>query len=187
MRGIYEFPSTINGTLKYTSYLKKLVFTEEDTTNCEDECYLLLSVVNNITSNNGEKQYNYDYENYRYFGFDILIITNSLSIQSLNPLITLPLERYVIGSISQIESAPDFRRYYIINIPYDAEKVIFDLQSENAAMYVNVYLKDNIKFEDYKYPSKNVHFWNFYSKGKPNFLKYQSRKLKKKQMVKLIL
>ena len=178
-RGIYEFPSRINGTLKYTSYLKKLVFTEEDTANCEDECYLLLSVVNNITTNNNEKEYNYDYEDYRYFGFDILIITNSLSIQSLNPLITLPLERYVIGSISQIESAPDFRRYYIINIPYDAEKVIFDLQSENVAMYVNVYLKDDIKFEDYKYPSKNIHFWDFYSKGKPQLFEISKQDVEK--------
>ena len=163
-RGMYEFPSQVNGTLKYISYLKKLIFTEEDTANCGEECYLLLSVVNNITSNGNDQ--NDDYENYRYFGFDILIITTSLSVHSLSPLITLPLERYVIGSISQIETASDFRRYYIINIPYDAEKLVFDLQSENVAMYVNVYLKDERKYRDKRYPSKNKNIWDFYSKGK---------------------
>ena len=55
----------------------------------------------------------------------------------------------------------------MINIPYDAEKVVFELQSENVAMYVNVYLKGIMKYEEYKYPSKTYHSWDFYSKGKP--------------------
>ena len=166
-RGIYEFPSKTNGTLKYVSYLKKLIFTEEDTKDCEDECYLLLNVVNNITSktnNNDDSQ-----EHSRYFGFDILIITNSLSIQSLSPLIMLPIKRYVIGSISKVKSSPDYSRYYMINIPYDAEKVVFDMQSENAAMYINVYLKENRKYKDYKYPSNAYHMWKFFSNGKQQF------------------
>ena len=172
-RGIYEFPSRINDSLKYTSYLKKLSFTEEDTKDCEDECYLLLSVVNNITSIPDGK----NYDNSRYFGFDILIITESVSIQSLNPLITLPLNKYVIGSISKKESSPDFIRYYIINIPYDAEKVIFDLQSEDVAMYINIYFKDNPKYDDYRYPSSSEHIWEFFSRGKPEIFELSKQQI----------
>ena len=74
---------------------------------------LLLNVVNNITSktNNNDNNNDDSQENSRYFGFDILIITNSLSIQSLSPLIMLPIKRYVIGSISKVKSSPDYSRY----------------------------------------------------------------------------
>ena len=163
-KGIYEFPHKKEGTLKYVSYLKKLIFTENDTKDCDDECYLLLNVVNNVTNNKDA-----DKENERYFGFDILIITNSLSMYALNPLIYLPLKRYAIGSISKNKTSPDYRRYYIINFPHNAQKVIFDLQSENVAMYINVYFKDDPKYKDEKYPSDIYHNWEFFAKGKQQF------------------
>ena len=174
-RGIYEFPSTINGTLKYTSYLKKLSFSEEDTKDCGNKCYLLLSVVNNLTSASDD----YDYISSRYFGFDILIVTNSILISAWAAIIPLPFDKYVIGSISKEESSPDYKRYYIINIPYDAEKVIFDLQSEDAAMYINLYFKDDERFTDAKYPSsKTKHNWEVLSKGKPQLFE-----IKKEQII----
>ena len=153
-RGIYKFPSQIDGTLKYQSYLKKLIFTTEDTKDCNDECYLLLTVENYETSSSDN--------NKRYFGFDILINTYS-DISNSPPLTSLPLEKYVVGTI-----AKDIKRYYIIDIPYDAEKVIFDFQGENVAMYINIYLKDNPKFIDYKYPTYKKNIWNYDSKNKTN-------------------
>ena len=159
-KGIYEFPSSNEGTLKYVSYLKKITFTEEDTKNCADECYLLLTIT---PYGDFDK-----YENVRTYGFDILINTYSYSIIQIEyPLITLPLDKYVIGSVSHKESSPDYRRYYIINIPYDAEKIIFDLQSENAAVYINLYLKERKDADEYKYPSRHHSHFQFYSTGKP--------------------
>ena len=161
-KGLYEFPKQVEDTMNYNSYLKKLEFSDKDTAQCEDECYLLLNVVNINNSNSDVNE-----DSPKYFSFDILIITNSPSIQSSFPLISLPLEKYVVGSISNKINSIDNNRYYIINIPYDAQKIIFDLQSDNAAMYVNVYIKDNANFGQYKYPSNLYHFWGFYSKGKP--------------------
>ena len=161
-KGLYEFPKQVEGTMNYNSYLKKLEFSDKDTAQCEDECYLLLNVINTNNSNSDVNE-----DSPKYFGFDIIIITNSPSIQSSFPLISLPLEKYIVGSISNKINSIDNNRYYIINIPYDAQKIIFDLQSDNAAMYVNVYIKDNANFEPYKYPSNLYHFWGFYSKGKP--------------------
>ena len=151
-RGIYEFPSKIDNTLKYQSYLKKLIFTTEDTQDCNDECYLLLTVEKYETNSSDN--------NKRNFGFDILINTYS-DISYNPPLTSLPLEKYVIGTI-----AKDIKKYYIIDIPYDAEKIIFDLQGENVAMYVNIYLKDNPQSIDYKYPTNKNNIKSFVSKSK---------------------
>ena len=165
-KGVYIFPKEVQGTMKYNSFLKKLVFTEQDTSECSEGCYLLLNVVN-INFNNSVVDITED--NLRYFGFDILIITSSPSIISSSslPLIYLPLEKYVIGSISNNKLSPDIIRYYIINTPPNTQKVILDLQSEDAAMYINVYKRDDYLFNLYKYPTNINYFRSFYSKGKP--------------------
>ena len=166
-KGVYDFPNKVEGSMKYNSFLKKLEFYEFDTSKCNNECYLLLNVIN-VNYNNSDNNTIIE-EEPKYFGFDILIITSSSSIVSSSslPLIYLPLEKYVIGSISNNKYLPDFIRYYIINMPSDFKKVILDLQSEDAAMYVNVYKRNDYYFNDDKYPTNINHCWNFYSKGKP--------------------
>ena len=164
-KGLYEFPKRAEGTMKYNSFLKKLEFTEEDTTECYNECYLLLNVVNVKFNNSNQSMI----EDRRYFGFDILIITSipSISPSSTIPLINLNLEKYVIGSISNEITSPDNYRYYIMNIPSNTQNVILELQSEDAAMYVNPYKRDEYYFNDYKYPYKGHSFRNFSCNGKP--------------------
>ena len=164
-KGLYEFPKEVEGTMKYNSFLKKLEFTEKDTSECNNECYLLLNVVN-VKFNNSDSMIGDDP---RYFGFNILIITSLPSIASSStvPLINLNLEKYVIGSISNEMTSPDYHRYYIMNIPSNTQKVILDLQSEDAAIYVNLYKRDEYYFNDYKYPIRGNSFWNFSCQGKP--------------------
>ena len=168
-KGVYDFPNKVQGSMKYNSFLKKLEFTELDTLECTNECYLLLNVVNVNSKYNNSVNDTLIEDQHEYFGFDILIITFSPSIVSsiYFPLIYLPLEKYVIGSISNNKISPDYIRYYIINIPSDAKKVILELQSDDAAMYINVYKRDDYYFIDNKYPTNINHCWNFYSKGKP--------------------
>ena len=153
-RGIFEFPKTVNGTLPYTTYLKKLQFTKEDTEQCNVGCYLLLTVENKVSS--------YVNISSRYFSYDILIKTKSEIIASLTPLISIPLDTYIIGNIAP-EELEDSKTYYKFYISYDTDIVVFDFQSEYASFYVNLYINNN-----YLYPKKDDCHWEFKSTGNPH-------------------
>ena len=153
-RGIFEFPKTVNGTLPYTTYLKRLQFTEEDTEQCNAGCYLLLTVENKVSS--------YLNISSRYFSYDILIKTKSEVIASLTPITSIPLDTYIIGNISP-EELEDSKTFYKFYISYDTDKVVFDFQSEYASFYVNLYINDH-----FLYPNKDDCHWEFKSTGNPH-------------------
>ena len=144
--GKYKFPKNRIESLLYVAYSKKLVFTNKDTTHCSKGCYLLLKLehINNAIVDNS-----------RYSGYDILIFTDVGNNEKR--IIDLPLEKYVQGSISEKSNLDN----YIINIPEDAEKVIFDLQGENLVVYISLYIKEKIKYNYYKYPTEEFHHWSF--------------------------
>ena len=153
-RGIYRFPKTITESLNYTSYLRRLYFTKEDTANCEEGCYLLLCLENKIQSGVNISS--------RFFSFDILITTSSKKIRSKAPIINIPLEDYIIGNVSPEDEIND-STYYIFYIPYDSDKIVFDFQSDYASFYVNLNIND-----DYLYPDDGYYIWKFESSSKPN-------------------
>ena len=148
--GKYKFPSKIKDTLPYISYLKKLEFTEADTDKCNNGCYLLLKIIH----------YNHNKDTSRYSGYDISVFTDTN--QHFQQIFDLPLEKYVYGSISE---NPNLNNY-IINIPYDAEKVAFEMQGENLIVYLSLYNKEIINLGPYYYPSEGYHHWSFSTIGK---------------------
>ena len=165
-RGVYDFPKSSEESLPYVNYLKKLVFTQKDTEDCELGCYLLLTVENKIensSSNDLSK---------RFVLFDIIIKTNSEVIKSFAPIIPIPSENYIIGTISPKETEYESRTFYIFYIPYDSDVIVFDFQSEYATLYVNLYIN-----EYYLYPTKNQNHWCFKSRGKPGIYEIKKAEL----------
>ena len=150
-RGIYDFPKSYNDSLPYSNYLKKMVYNKDDIENCQEGCFLLLTVENKITSSISENE-----DNYRKIYFDILIETKDL--QDSNPYtILIPLETYVIGNIASEEIEKGSMSFYIFTIPYDADSIVFDFQSEYAILSIKI-----IKISD-----KEKYDWKFISRGKP--------------------
>ena len=154
-RGIYEFPKGISGTLRYTSYLRRLYFTKEDTSFCSEGCYLLLSVENKVISGVNASS--------RFFSFDILVQTKPTQYSEQLPIISIPIEDYIIGNISPDEDDNTSKPFYIFYVPYDANEIVFDFQSEYASFYVNLYIDNN-----YLYPTKRSNHWAFEPLHKQN-------------------
>ena len=157
-RGIYEFPKSIDGTLNYTSYLRRLYFTKKDTADCNEGCYLLLCVENEVASEIKVSS--------RFFSFDILVQTNPTQYTEQLPVISIPVEDYIIGNISPDEDDNFSRPFYIFYVPYDSDEIIFDFQSEYASFYVNLYINN-----DYLYPTKRSNHWAFEPLYKQNLYK----------------
>ena len=166
--GSYKFPSTLNDSILFVSYLKKLIFTANDTSDCVKGCYLLITVVHNDTLCNPHD----DNNDSRYFGYDISVFTESNSISEIPRIVDLPLEKYVLGSTSGTENS----NYYMITIPYDAEKVIFDIQGENLLIFISIYKSIKV-FNDYKYPSETFHHWKFYTYSKLSLLSITKKEI----------
>ena len=172
-RGIYEFPKGITGTLRYTSYLRRLYFTSEDTSYCSEGCYLLLCVENKVISGINASS--------RFFSFDILVQTNPTKYSEQLPIISIPVENYIIGNISPDEDDNTSKPYYIFYVPYDANEIVFDFQSEYASFYVNLYIND-----DYLQPNKKYNHWAFEPLHKQNLYtipKYNILELAKQEEI----
>ena len=165
-RGVYDFPKNSEESLPYVNYLKKLVFTQKDTEDCEYGCYLLLTVENKIQSSSSKDL------SKRFVIFDIIIKTSSEVIKSFAPLIPITSENYIIGNIAPEEIEYDSKTFYIFFIPYDSDVIVFDFQSEYATLYVNLYIN-----EYYLYPTKNQNHWSFKSRGKPGIYEIKKEEL----------
>ena len=128
-RGIYRFPTTIEESLKYVTYGKKIIISEKNTSQCTDGCYVLITVVSNV----------------RYYG--IMNDPDTLFRISLNPRImkkgqTMPkvrinLNDFIIGDISKDNENNEYD-YYSIIIPYNSDKVFFDWQADGPSLLINV-------------------------------------------------
>ena len=65
----YKFPTTVNESLQFLGYIKKILIKKEDTKICKEGCYLLLSLKTSILS---EK-----YFDFREHPFTIIVKTKS--------------------------------------------------------------------------------------------------------------
>ena len=147
--GIYDFPKTYNDSLPYYNHLKKMVYNKDDIENCQEGCLLLLTVENKMTSSISE-----GYEISRKIYFDILIKTKKIGYSQTANYILVPLETYIIGNIASEEIESDSKSFYVFTIPYDADSIVFDFQSEYAIL--NIQISNNIEKD-----------WKFISRGKP--------------------
>ncbi len=107
-------------------YSHKVIYSEDDTRNCSViGCFLLITIENTVTRFVEGNEYLYDISLYAK-------VTNGEKKQVIN----IALDRFIIGYFpSNREQA--YEHYYTFRLPYDAEKIVFELQSDLVNLYVN--------------------------------------------------
>ena len=127
------FPKVPQNSLYYDFYNKKMTFTNKNTNNCGNGCYLLIAIEPSVKGQLDEE--------YRFYQFSISIsLSPSGTLKQIGPVIEITLEEYVIGSLDIQEKIKnkDMYEFYKVNIPFDAEIVEFDWQSDAAILLVNI-------------------------------------------------
>ena len=124
-RGKYKLPDE-DELVKMEPYTKKLKFFTMD--ECQQGCYLLLKVISDVIAENVQTKRNYPYS--------IIVHTypNIAYSQDEIPIIRIPLDEYIIGSINYIGE----KEFYSVLINSEAEEVFIDLQSEAGILLINV-------------------------------------------------
>ena len=132
----YRFPRSKEESLYYDFYNKKILFNQYNTKNCEEGCYILISIKTSVIGKevlDNEFQYFSILAEYSPKYYEL-----KLQIQRK---INIDPEEYVIGSLYE---ADDFLykkgvyNYYSIVCPYDAPGVEIDWQSDTAQLLINI-------------------------------------------------
>ena len=130
-RGIYRMPSKEWGdSLPFNSYTKKMQISPEDTQDCIEGCYLLISIQ---VSQIGEYV-----EDSKFYPFSILtrITPNNRAYTDI-PKVVIQVDEFIIGNVDVSENERIYE-FYEIWLPHDSETVEFDWQSSVAGLYINL-------------------------------------------------
>ena len=130
-RGIYRMPSEEwEDSLPYNGYTKKFEIGVEDTQDCIEGCYLLLSIqVSQIG----------DYVNdYKFYPFTIItrINPNNHAYTDI-PKVVIQTEEYIVGNVDISENERIYQ-FYEVWLPHDSMIIEFDWQSSVAGLFINV-------------------------------------------------
>ena len=131
-RDIYRMPSADwEDSLPYDSYLKKLIVNTEDTENCIEGCYLLVSI--QLLSSSGEY-----IEDYHFYPFSIITrVTPANRAYTDIPKVVIQTDEYIIGNVD-VSEVERIYQFYEIWLPHDSDVVEFDWQTGIAGMYINL-------------------------------------------------
>ena len=130
-RGIYRMPSEDwKDSLPYDIYNNKLIISKEDTIDCIDGCYLLLSIQ--------VSQFMEYINNDNFYPFSIIvkISPNNYAYRDI-PKISIKLDEYIVGNADLSENERIYQ-FYEIWLPYDSDVVEFELQSSLVGLYINL-------------------------------------------------
>ena len=130
-RGIYRMPSKEWGdSLPFNAYTKKMQINPEDTQDCIEGCYLLISIQ---VSQIGEYV-----EDSKFYPFSILtrITPNNRAYTDI-PKVVIQVDEFIIGNVDVSENERIYE-FYEVWLPHDAETVEFDWQSSVAGLYINL-------------------------------------------------
>ena len=130
-RDIYRMPSgDWDDSLAYDAYLKKLKVKTEDTADCIEGCYLLISIQLQVTT-----EYVKDSQ---FFPFSILTrVTPANRAYTDIPKVVIQVNEYIIGNVDVADNERIYE-FYEVWLPHDSEQVEFDFQSEVAGLYINL-------------------------------------------------
>ena len=134
-RGMYQFLKE-KGGLEYQTYLKKLFINYEDTQDCDEGCYLLLTVENSVHIENP-----YNDEKKALTPFRISIIprigsTDQYLADFLIPKIKIKVNEFVNGNL--YPTVEKIYEYFEVTFPFDGEVVYIDWQADKSSLLVNV-------------------------------------------------
>ena len=126
-----KFPKTVNESLDFYGYIKKIIIRKNETSHCKDGCYLLLSLKTSIVT---QDQFNYDFIEHP---FSIIIHTRSSDKIEDIPIINIPLSEYIIGNLFTHEDK-NIYEYYSTIFTHNSNKISIDFQSKVVNLYINV-------------------------------------------------
>ena len=132
-RNLYKLPEPeMENSLTYDTYKKKLIVTTEDTEDCDNGCYLLMTIQVNDIGDYVPNLY------YYYLSITAKVIPSHLYYIDI-PKTVIQVDEYVIGSLDYAELQGKIcSNFYEIWLPHDANKIEFDWQSTHANLYINV-------------------------------------------------
>ena len=141
--GRFHFPNKNDkGTLNIDKFTNKILYSKYKTFKCEYGCYLLLSVENSVISIIESPSFLYQIS-------IIAKITNSKIFQITEVL----LDRFIISSFYFTKNGnTNKKQYYSFTLPYDAEKILLELQSDRT--YLNISEISSTKFNIIFKPNK---------------------------------
>ena len=130
-RGMYRMPSEDwEDSLEFNGYIKKFEVGLEDTQDCIEGCYLLLSIQ---VSQIGEYV-----EDYKFYPFSIItrISPNNMAYTDI-PKVVIQVNEFIVGNVDIAENERIYQ-FYEVWLTHDSYRVDFDFQSEVAGLYVNL-------------------------------------------------
>ena len=122
-----DFPKNKEESLPY-DYFKKKIYFNTNEKNCQNGCYLFISVKSNSESTSLEQLRNYP------FSFIIKSAPNK-SPGDIPPM-RINTDEYIFGDIEATEE--EIIEYYSVRLSRDAENLVIDLQSNTAQLFINV-------------------------------------------------
>ena len=129
----YKFPKQINESLYYDFYSKRLIFTQIETGNCKAGCYLLIHIKSSIQGDLKEE--------FNFYPFTISVnLVKSKDLETTSPKTYFEPEEVVIGTLSDenLMTEKKMYEYYQTVIPYNADKVEVDFQSDAGVLLIKV-------------------------------------------------
>ena len=128
----YTFPITVEESLKYKTYGKKIIITDKDTEKCSEGCYVLISIVCNVNY--------HDIFDDEAIPFHITIIPRTFETgpNPTIPIVKIYINEFIIGDISLSTSDKRNYDYYRTILTYDSDSIIFDWQADSPSLIVNI-------------------------------------------------
>ena len=145
-RGMYDFPLNVYESLRYETYLRKIVISPVDTEQCENGCYVLISVES--TTN---EQLTPD-KNVTISKISITprITPNEIKDFSDIPSVRIQVNEFVIGNIYQTDK--EIYEFYTVSLPYDSDILTIDWQADGCYLYLRFdEEKPNLKDKKYDF------------------------------------
>ena len=132
-RGMYDFPVSVYDSLRYETYLRKIVFTPTDTEQCENGCLILITV-RSTTSPSLPDNYTQDNITLSKISITPRVIPKELEKIEDTPMISVTVNEFIIGNI--YESDKSIYEFYKIYLPFDSESIVIDWQSDGCYLYL---------------------------------------------------
>jgi len=128
-RGKYKLPDE-SDLIILDSFTNKAEFST-NLLDCDNGCYLLITIKSDVET--------LDFEINRNYPYSIIVHSHSTSAYYFEiPIISIPLNEYVIGSVNLPEKSNRMSQFYSVWLNSDSEEVIIDLQSDAGGMFINV-------------------------------------------------
>ena len=155
-RKYYRMPGPDWGdSFPFDNYTKKLTISSEDTAECINGCYLLMTIqINEIG----------DYvPDYIFYSFSILVKSTPINkAYTEMPKVVIQVNEFIVGSLDITKMDERYiSEFYEIWLPHDSDTVEFDWQSSLAGLY--------IKLDGKRPTTTNAHFV-LYPPGRPSVL-----------------